>query len=84
MKHLILTVSGDNSDADIDLGYEKQFHNGLNGYNNESLYIPIVPTLSEESAVSMIADEYALDHIPINSTICGKSHACAHSAAART
>ena len=43
MKHLILTVSGDNSDADIDLGYEKQFHNG---YNNESLYIPIVPTLS--------------------------------------
>ena len=81
MKHLILTVSGDNSDADIDIGYEKQFHND---YNNESLYIPIVPTLSQESAISMIADEYAVDHIPINPTTCGKSHVCAHSAAART
>ena len=32
----------------------------------------------------MIADEYAVDHIPINPTTCGKSHVCAHSAAART
>ena len=41
------TVPGDNSDADIDLGYEKKFHNRLNNYDNESLYIPIVRTLSE-------------------------------------
>ena len=32
----------------------------------------------------MIADEYAVDHIPINPATCGKSHVCAHSAAART
>ena len=40
-------VTGDNPDSVIDLGYEKYFHNGLSDYDNESLYIPIVLTLSE-------------------------------------
>ena len=31
------TVRGDNSDADLDLWYEKHFHNGLSDYDNESL-----------------------------------------------
>ena len=35
-------VPGDNFDADIDSGYEKNFHNGLCDYDNESLYRPIV------------------------------------------
>ena len=61
------TVTSDYSGAVIDLGYEKGFHNGLSDYDNESLYIPIAPTLSEESAISMIADEDAADHIPRNS-----------------
>ena len=49
-----------------------------------SLYIPIVPTLSEESAIPMIADKDAVDHIPKNTPKCDRSHGCAHSAAART
>ena len=31
------TVPGNNSDTDIDLGYEKNFYNGLSHYDNESL-----------------------------------------------
>ena len=53
----------DNSDAVIDLGYEKKFHNGLSDYDNESLHIPTVPTLSQDSAFPMIADRDAVDHI---------------------
>ena len=56
-------VTADNSNAVIDLGYEKRFHSGLSDHDNESLYIPIVPTLFEESAVPMIADEDAVEHI---------------------
>ena len=78
-------VPGDNSDADIDLRYEKTFHNGLSDYDdNESLHIPIVPTLSEESATPMIPDEDAVDHIPKIHPPCGRSHVCAHGAAAHT
>ena len=77
-------VTGDNPDSVIALGYEKYFHNGLSDYDNESLYIPIVPTLSEESAIPMIADEDAVDHIPKNPPQCDRSHGCAHGAAART
>ena len=77
-------VTGDTSNADIDLGYEKNFHNGLNDYDNESLYIPIVPALSEESAIPMIADEDVVDHIPKNPPQCDRSHGCVHGAAART
>ena len=79
-----LIVTGDNSDAVIDLGYEKNFHNGVSDYDNESLYIPIVPTLSEEYAIPMIADEGAVDHIPKNSRQCDRSHRCAHGATACT
>ena len=43
-------------------------------YDNESLYIPIVPTLSEESAIPMIADEDVVDHILKNSLQCDRSH----------
>ena len=50
-------------------------------YDNESLYIPIAPTLSEESAIPMIADEDAVDHIPKNPPQCDRSHGCAHGAA---
>ena len=49
-----------------------------------SLYISIVPPLSEESAIPMIADEDAVDHIPKNPPQCDRSHGCAHGAAART
>ena len=78
------TVPGDNSDADIDLGYEKKFHNRLNNYDNESLYIPIVRTLSEWSVIPMIADEDVVDHIPKNPQPCVRNHVCTHGAAART
>ena len=47
MNETLNIVTGDNFDAVIDLGYEKDFHNGLSDYDNESLYIPIVLTLSE-------------------------------------
>ena len=48
------TLPGDNSDTDIDLGYEKNFHNGLSDYDNKSMYITILSTSSEESAISML------------------------------
>ena len=62
-------------------GYEKNAHNGLIDYDNESLYLPIVLTLCEESAIPMIADEDAVDHIPKNPRQCDRSHGCAHGAA---
>ena len=49
-----------------------------------SLYISIVPPLSEESAIPMIADEDAVDHISKNTPKCDRCHGCAHGAAART
>ena len=58
--------------------------NGLCDYVNESLYIPIVPTLSEESAIPILSDEDAVNHIPKNPPQCDRSHGCAHGAAART
>ena len=82
MNETLNSVPGDNSDADIDLGYEKNFHNGLSDYDNESLYLPIVPTLSKESAIPMIADQDAVDYIPINPPPCDRSHGCAHGAPA--
>ena len=51
---------------------------------NESLYIPIVCTLSEESAIPMIPNEDAVDYIPKNPQTCGRSHVCAHGATAHT
>ena len=84
LNEILYFVTGDNSDAVIDLGYEKNFHNGVSDYDNESLYIPIVPTLSEEYAIPMIADEGAVDHIPKNSRQCDRSHRCAHGATACT
>ena len=79
------TVLIDNSDADTDLGYEKNFHNGLSDYDNESLYLPIACTISEESAIPMIAAEDAVEHIPKTPPPCGvsyASHICTHGAAA--
>ena len=73
----------DNSDAVIDLGYEKNFLNGLSDYDNEGWYIHIAPTLSEESVIPMIGDEDAVDNIPKNPPQCDKSHGCAHGAAVR-
>ena len=61
-----------------------KFYNELSDCDNESLFIPIVPTLFEESAIRMIADEDTVDHIPKNPPPCGRSHVCAHGAAART
>ena len=58
--HETHTVPGHNSDTDIDLGYEKKFHNGFNDYDNKSMHIPIASTLFEESAISMITDEDAV------------------------
>ena len=48
------------------------------------MYIPIVSTLSEESAIPMIADEDAVDHNPKNLPQCDRSHGRAHGATART
>ena len=81
---ILYFVTGDNSDAVIDLGYEKNFQNGITAYDNESLYIPIVLTLSEESANPMIADEDAVDHILKKTPKCDIIHDCAHGVAART
>ena len=83
MNETLNTVSGDNSDADIELGHEKNFHNGLNKHDNESLYIPIALTLSEISAIPMIVDEDAVDHFHKNLQPCGRSHGCAQDAATR-
>ena len=56
MNKILSTVLGDNSDADIDLGCEKKNYSELSDCDNEGLYIFIVPTVSEESAIPMIAD----------------------------
>ena len=84
MNEALNIVTSDNSDAVIDLGYEKNFHNWLSDYDNKSLYVPIVPTLSEDSAIHMIGDEDAVDHIPKNPPHCDRSRGCSHDAAART
>ena len=84
MNETLNTVTCGNSDAVIDLGNQKNFHNGLSNYDNESLYILIAPTLSEESAIPMIADEDAVDHIPKNLPQCDRSHGHAHGATAHT
>ena len=64
--------------------YEKNFHIGLSDYDNGSLYIRIVTTLSDESAILMIADEDAFDHIPKNPPQCDRSHCCVHGPATCT
>ena len=84
MNETLNTVAGDSLDAAIDLGYEKNFHIGFSDYENESLYIPIAPTLSGESAIPMIADEDAVDHIHKDRLQCNRNHVCVHGAAART
>ena len=58
--------------------------NGLSDFDNEGLYIPIAPSLSEESTIPMIADEDAVDHITKNPPQCDRSHGYAHGAAPRT
>ena len=57
------TAPGENFDADFDLGCEKNFYE-LRNCDNESLDIPIVPTLTEESVIPILVDEDAVDHIP--------------------
>ena len=84
MNETINIVTGDNSDAVIDLGYGENFHIGPSYYDNESLYIAIALTLSEESAIPMIDNEGAVDHIPTNLLQCDRGPGCAHGAAART
>ena len=63
MNGTLNTVPGDDSVADIDLGYEKNFHK-IRNCDNESLYISIVPSLTEESYIPIIADEDAVHNIP--------------------
>ena len=46
MNETLNIVPGDNSDADVDLGFEKNIHNELSDY--EILHIPIDLILSEE------------------------------------
>ena len=60
------TVPGDNSDTDIDLGYERNFHNELSDYVNKDMFMLLFSTLFEKSAVSLITDENAVDYIPKN------------------
>ena len=73
----------DNSDHDINLGYEKNFYEFRN-CDNKSLYIPIVPTLTEESAIPIIVDEDAVDHIPKKPPPCGRSDVCTQGAVVLT
>ena len=47
-------------------------------------YIPIVPTLSEESAIPMITDEDAVDHITKTHAPCSRGHFCTFDTAGRT
>ena len=84
MNENINIVTSDNSDAAVDLGYEENFHIGPSYYDNESLHIAIALTLSEESAIPMIDNEGAVDHIPTNLLQCDRGPGCAHGAAART
>ena len=84
MNETLNIVTDDNCNAVIDLVYEKNFHNGLSHYGHESLYIPIVPTFSQESAIPMIADEDSVDHILKNSSRCDRGHGCAQGAATHT
>ena len=83
MNETLNTIPRDNFDANTELGYEKTFYNELSDCDNESLYIPIVTTLSEESDIPMIADDDAFDHIPKNFPPWGRSHVCGHDAATR-
>ena len=62
----------------------ENFHNGLSDYDNEGLYVSIVPTLPEKSAIPMIADEDAVYHILTNPPQCDRSHGCAQDAVACT
>lgn len=78
MNEILNTVLGDNSDADIDLGCEENFYNDIIACNSDSLYIPIIPTLSVGSVIPMIADKDTVDHVPKSSTLCGRIHICAH------
>ena len=82
-KHNTLPVPGDNSDADIGLGQEKNFYELIN-CDNESLYTIIVLTLTEESATPIIVDKDAADHIPKKNPPCGRSYVCPHGAATHT
>ena len=84
MNETLNIVTADNSDAVTDLGYEKNFHDGLSDYDNESLYISIFPTLYEEFDITIIANEDAIDHILKNPQQCDRSHGCAHGDAAYT
>ena len=84
MNETLNIVTDDNCNAVIDLVYEKNFHNGLSHFGHESLYIPIVPTFSQESAIPMIADEDSVDHILKNSSRCDRGHGCAQGAATHT
>ena len=84
MNEIFDTLLGDDSDADIYWGgYEKKIYNETSDCDNENLHIPNVSTLSEESAINMIADK-DVDHVPKNFSPCDGSHICAHGAAART
>ena len=51
---------------------------------NERMYILIIPTLSEESAILMSADEDTVANVSKNLPPLGKSHVCAHGVMALT
>ena len=54
------TVPGDNSDADINLGYDKNYFELINCDNGAFLYL-LFPLQMKNS---IIVDEDAVDHIP--------------------
>ena len=83
LNETLSTVPDDNSDAGIYSGCENNFYE-ISNCDNESLYIPIVPILTEQSAIPMIVDKDAVDHIPKNPLPCGRNHVCAHGAATHT
>ena len=81
MNETFNTVPGDNLMVILIQGIEKKIYNELSNCD-ESLYIPIVLTLTEESAISMIAVKNAVDYIPKKLPPCGRNHvraACTYS-----
>ena len=82
MNERLDTLLSDDSDAGIDVDrYKKKSYDELSDCYNENLYIPSVPTLSQQSAIRMIADENVIDYDPKNFLSHDRSHFCTHGAA---
>ena len=85
MNEMLDIILGDDSHADIDLGYEKNVYNMVFRLRQWQA-VPIVPTLSEEPGISLIADENVVNHV-VKSSLppeWGRSHVRIHCVAGLT